>query len=307
MILFASGRCDLVAFFTPWLLNRFTEGYIDVRNPFDEHMISRILLDTESVDMILFCTKDPRPILPYLDRISFPFLFHVTFTPYFNDLEPFVYDKKVILSSIISLSSIIGPERVIVRYDPILFSAKYTMDYHIQAFTKLCSSLSGHVKRIIFSFVDLYKNTQRHRDDLSLTFPTVNELYSFVSQLSLIASKYDIALQTCAEPYDFTSFGVEIGNCVDRVFLESLFSIDLSHISNAGVRKECSCIETVDIGDYNCCHHLCKYCYANYEESKILSRMHQHDPASSLLIGHICESDRIVIRKEKRNHQIRFF
>ena len=59
MILFVSGRCDIVAFFSEWFMNRYKEGFLDVRNPFNRKLVSRIYF--EDVDAILFCTKNIGP------------------------------------------------------------------------------------------------------------------------------------------------------------------------------------------------------------------------------------------------------
>ena len=92
MILMISGRTDIVAFYTQWLMNRISEGYFLVRNPFNYHQVSRI--NYEDVDLIMFCTKNPLPIIPYLKDIKKPYVFHVTLTPYNKDIEPNVINKK---------------------------------------------------------------------------------------------------------------------------------------------------------------------------------------------------------------------
>ena len=94
MILFVSGRCDIPAFYSEWFFHRLEAGFVDVRNPYNEHQISRIRLSDDVVDCILFCTKDPRPMLPRLKEIPFPYLFHVTLTGYHSDIEPGVRDRK---------------------------------------------------------------------------------------------------------------------------------------------------------------------------------------------------------------------
>ena len=76
MILNVSGRTDIVAFYTPWFIKRLKEGFVDVRNSFNESQVSRIYFD--DVDMFVFCTKNPRPIIPYLKDIKKPILFHET-------------------------------------------------------------------------------------------------------------------------------------------------------------------------------------------------------------------------------------
>ena len=104
MILNVSGRCDIVAFYTPWFINRYREGYVDVRNPFYNKQVSRIYF--KDVDLIVFCTKNPMPIISYISEIKIPIIFHVTITPYHRDIEPGVYNKKSIIEAVKKISEI---------------------------------------------------------------------------------------------------------------------------------------------------------------------------------------------------------
>ena len=139
MILNVSGRCDIVAFYTKWFMNRYKEGYVMVRNPFNYHLVSEIYF--EDVDLIVFCTKNPLPIIDRIKEIAKPILFHITITPYNKDIEPNVIDKKNIIEGVKELSNIIGIDNIYIRYDPIFLSDKYNIEYHIKAFNKLCLSL----------------------------------------------------------------------------------------------------------------------------------------------------------------------
>ena len=98
MILNVSGRTDVVAFYSDWFMNRYKEGFLDARNPFNKKLVSRIYFD--DVDLILFCTKNPTPIIDKLKYINKPILFQVTLTPYRNDIEPNVIDKNKIKKKI---------------------------------------------------------------------------------------------------------------------------------------------------------------------------------------------------------------
>ena len=130
MILNVSGRTDVVAFYSDWFMNRYKEGFLDVRNPFNKKLVSRIYFD--DVDLILFCTKNPIPIIDKLKYINKPILFQVTLTPYRNDIEPNVIDKNKIIDAIKEISKIVGIDNLTVRYDPIFLSDKYNIEYHIK-------------------------------------------------------------------------------------------------------------------------------------------------------------------------------
>ena len=160
MILNVSGRTDIVAFYTSWFINRYREGFVDVRNPIYSKLVHRIYF--QDVELFVFCTKNPRPMLPFLKEIKQPILFQITLTPYQKDIEPNVPFKKEIIEDIKRISSILGKDFVFVRYDPIFLSKKYSLNYHIKAFERLCSLLEGFVTKIIVSFMDNYKNVQKN-------------------------------------------------------------------------------------------------------------------------------------------------
>ena len=166
MILNVSGRTDIVAFYTEWFMNRYREGFVDVRNPFYFSQVSRIYF--KDVDMIVFCTKNPLPIIPYLKEISIPIIFQITLTSYNKDIEVNVINKSDVIEGIKEISNILGRDNVYVRYDPILLNRSYSVNYHVKAFDKMCKLLNGYVKHIIVSFVDDYKNVRSNRDILRL-------------------------------------------------------------------------------------------------------------------------------------------
>lgn len=147
MILNVSGRTDIVSFYTNWFMNRYKEGYVYVRNPFNLKLVNKISF--EDVDLIMFCTKNPIPIIDRLKEIDKPILFHITLTPYKKDIEPNVPPKGKIIEAIKKISNIIGKENVYVRYDPIFISDTYDINYHISSFDRLCTLLNGYVNKII--------------------------------------------------------------------------------------------------------------------------------------------------------------
>lgn len=292
MILNVSGRCDIVAFFTEWFMNRYREGYIDVRNPFCSKQVSRIFM--KDVDAIVFCTKNPLPIIPYLKEFDKPVLFQVTLTPYKKDIEPNVFDKSKIIEGIKKISEIVGCENIYVRYDPILLNNNYTVSYHIRAFEKLCRILEGSVQHIIISFVDHYKNVQKNSRDLNLQEFQDTDYQEIGIFFSDIARKHGMTVQTCFEEKNLVEYGFIKRDCVD-------FNLAFRLTGKTNFKKwkarDCGCVEMVDIGVYNCCTHFCKYCYANFDEKMVFKNIREHDPHSSLLIGQLESDDIVRIRK----------
>ena len=288
MILNVSGRTDIIAFYSKWFLNRLKEGYVDVRNPFNPNLVSRI--NFEDVDLILFCTKNPIPIVDKLDNIKIPYIFHITITPYKNDIEPNLPSKSDIIEAVKKISTTIGIENVYVRYDPIFISEKYNVEYHIKAFTKLCSLLKGYVNTIIVSFIDNYQNVRKNLPYLKYRSFTEEDYKLIGENFSKIAKNNNMVVQTCFEERNLTEYGFTKGECMSK---ELAFKLTGKTYKKWQARKgnACNCVELVDIGVYNSCNHLCKYCYANYDESKVKVNIKNHDVNSSLLIGQLKQSD----------------
>ncbi len=293
MILNISGRTDIIAFYSKWFINRYEAGYVDVRNPFNPKLISRI--NFKDVDALMFCTKNPLPILDYLPNIHKPLIFHVTLTPYKNDIEPYVPNKKDIINALKKLSSLIGIDNLYLRYDPIFISPKYNLNYHLKAFNKMCSLLKGYVNKIIISFLDDYKNVRENINILNYR-PLTNEDYKIIgSNFSRIAKENNMTVQTCCEEHNLSEYGFIVGDCLSH---EQAYILTGKKYPNWKARKNsnCNCVQMVDIGYYNSCPHLCKYCYANYNATNIKNNYHNHNPSSSLLIGDIKPDDIIKPR-----------
>lgn len=295
MVLNVSGRTDVVAFYTEWFMNRYKEGFVDVRNPFNPKLVSRIYFS--DVDAIVFCTKNPIPILKYIDKIKQPILFHITLTPYKKDIEPNVLPKGTIIESIKKLSKLIDKDNIYVRYDPIFISDKYNLDYHIKSFDSLCSKLNGYVKHIIISFMDDYKNVKKN--DYIIKSKQITDLdYEIIGKnFSKIAECYNMTIQTCSEERNLVEYGFQKKDCISHELAFKLTGKTNFKSWKARNNKNCKCIEMVDIGMYNTCKHYCKYCYANYDEKYIEKNVKLHDKNSSLLIGYLKEDDIIKIRK----------
>ncbi len=293
MILNVSGRTDVVAFYTDWFMNRYREGFVDVRNPFNPNMISRIKF--EHVDAILFCTKNPIPIIDKLKEIHKPILFHVTLTPYKNDIEPHVPPKGQIIEAIKKISDIVGIEHLTVRYDPIFLSDKYSLEYHTKAFDKLCKLLNGYVNKILVSFIDDYKNVRKNQSILNFREFTENDYKIIGESFSKSAKENGMIVHTCFEDRNLVEYGFTKGECLSH---ELAYTLTGKKYPNWKARKgqKCNCVQMVDIGVYNSCKHFCKYCYANFDEKQVMKNFNNHHPTSTLLIGELKPDDMIKER-----------
>lgn len=294
MILNVSGRTDIVAFYAKWFMKRYKEGFVDVRNPFYPKMVNRIYF--EDVDLILFCTKNPIPILKYIKEIDKKIIFHITLTPYKNDIEINVPNKTLIIKSIKKLSSIVGIDNLYIRYDPIFISDKYTINYHIKAFDKLCKILNGYVKHFIISFLDEYKNVKKNMKYIKSKQMSDEDYKQIGINFSKSAIENGMTVQTCFEDINLVEYGFRKDDCLSHEYVYKLTG--KTNFKNYNIRKgnKCKCVSMVDIGAYNTCMHFCKYCYANYDEKAVIKNFNKHYIDSTLLLDYLKEDDIIKRR-----------
>lgn len=294
MIINTGGRTDTVQYYTEWLLNRFAEGYVLSRNPLFPNKINRYELTPDTVDCVVFCSKNYKPILPRLHEITdcFNTYFHYTITAYGKDLEPGVPSIDESMDTLIALSKLVGPQRVAWRYDPVLLTKEYTIQRHQETFERMAKVLAPHIDRCIFSFVELYKKLEVNMPELvPLSMEDMNEL---AKRLGAIAAKYGIRIQTCGTNGDFTHYGIHSSGCMTLDILGEANGIVFKDRKHKGTRQGCHCIESRDIGAYDTCLNGCKYCYANKTPRKAFENFKLHDPASPLLLGQVRPDDTVI-------------
>ena len=241
-----------------------------------------------------------------IDRISelekYTYYFQFTLNAYEKGVEQNVPSKKdFIIPAFQKLSSIIGKERVVWRYDPIFINEYYTIDYHKKYFQRLCSKLSQFTEKCTVSFVDLYKNTARNMKRLNIQILSNDDVLELMSFFSSVAKNEGIYIDTCAEEYDLSSLGINHACCIDKQRLERLGNYTLKIGKDKNQRGICGCIESIDIGMYNTCENGCAYCYANFNSSIAAKSHADHIPESSLICGDIGEDDKVNIRKVQSN------
>lgn len=301
MILSVSRRTDIPNYYSEWFINRIREGYLYVRNPMNPHQISKINLSPQIVDCIVFWTKNPLPMMDRLDALKdYHYYFQFTLTGYGKDIEPNLPDKRNEMINIFRrLSSKIGNEKVIWRYDPILFTDRYTAEYHIRAFREIAEALRGYTDKVVISFLDLYAKTKINMKGIHLVNLEENRFSAFASTLSAIAKENKMKIAACAEEADLAAYGIERNCCIDKDLIEKIIGCKISAKKDKNQRKECGCIESVEVGSYDTCRNACKYCYANDSDEKVNRICRIYDPRSPLLCGTITEEDKITERKVK--------
>jgi len=299
MIISVSRRTDIPSFYSEWFINRIKAGYVLVRNPRNPRQVSKINLARDVMRGIVFWTKNPANMMKYLpDLADYMYYFQFTLTPYGRDIEPNLPVKAdKLLQTFKQLSTIIGKNRVIWRYDPILINEKYTTDYHLHAFETIAKELSGSTKKVIISFIDPhYRNVKTNIKVLRLKGFEDEQKMAFARKLVAIAGCYGLDVESCSSKIDFQHVGVKPARCIDYRLFEELLGCDFLASKDKNQRSECGCMPSIDIGVYNTCLHGCKYCYANYNQGIVERNYASHDSLSPLLIGGVADEDKITSR-----------
>ncbi len=301
MIISASRRTDIPNYYSEWFLNRIRDGFLYVRNPVNPHQISDIDLSPGAVDCIVFWTKNPGPMLGRLDELSgYHYYFQFTLTGYGTDIECYVpHKRKVMIPVFKQLSGEIGRQRVIWRYDPILFTHRYTPEYHIKAFGQIAASLEGYTDKCVISFVDLYAKNKKSMSALNSYDLDESRLMAFAEKLAQIGWKHGIEIASCAEKLDLQKYGIRHNCCIDKDLIERITACPIHVLKDKNQRLECGCAESVEIGAYNTCKNGCRYCYANSSGLRVENTCRTYNPHSPLLCGEVGEGDKISKRKVK--------
>jgi hypothetical protein len=270
----------------------------------NHNQVSRISLDPDVVDCIVFWSKNPSPMLERLNELEkYQYYFQITLTGYGRDVEPNLLDKRhKLIPTFQKLATIIGSERVIWRYDPIAFSEKYTPEYHLRAFNTIAHELAGYTERCVISFVDTYRKNKNRLKSTGLEEPPQKDLAGFASGLVGIARECGMSVGSCAEKVDLSEVGIEHNACVNRALIERLLGVPIKVSKDKTQREECGCVQSIDIGSYNTCSAGCVYCYANFSQGSITHNRTLYDVDSPLLCDSLKSTD--VVHNRKMNSLI---
>lgn len=308
MIINTGCRTDIPAFYSKWLMNRIREGYVLVRNPYYKSQVTKYSLSPNVVDCLAFCTKNPEPMLQYLDELDkYRQYWFVTITPYGKDIEPIVPDKETVIESFKRLSNHIGVDSIGWRYDPIFIGNGFDVKKHIECFRKMSKELKGYTNNCTISFLDLYEKVKRNAPDIRP--PTKEESIEIAKEFSKIGKENNMIIHSCCEKTYLAEYGVDCKGCMSQEIIEKSINSSLNPPKIKNLREDCNCLMGNDIGAYNTCGHLCKYCYANANKGLVLENMKKHNEKSPFLIGGNEDGDKIHDAKQKswilnKNEQI---
>jgi hypothetical protein len=291
-IISASRSTDIPAFHARWLKNRLDAGYCAWLNPFNGRTV---YVSFARAKAFVFWTKNAAPILPLLpelDRRGLAYYFQFTVNDYEAEgLEPHVPPLTERLATFKRLSQLLGRHRVVWRYDPLLLTDMLSVDDLLGKVERVGRELHLYTEKLVFSFADVsgYAKVKKNLEQSGVRFREFDEpaMHAFAAGLSRLLDNWNIVACTCAEPVDLAVYGIGHNRCIDGDLLLRIsgndrgllhafdvgsdltasrllpMTLDQDHLKDKGQRKACGCIASKDIGQYDTCTHLCRYCYAN--------------------------------------------
>lgn len=271
-----------------------------VRNPMNPRQVSRIPLTPEVVDCIVFWTKNPAPLMPYLPQLEamgYRYIFQMTLNAYGREVEMALPPVEARVQTLQRLAERIGKQRIVWRYDPILLSDRYTVHWHGEQFARLADAVADCADHGVISFLDVYGKVRSRLNCIGARACTEEEMHRLAALLAGAARARGLPLQTCAERVDLAPYGIQHGACIDGTYIGRVLGAALDVRRDANQRGDCRCVASIDIGAYDTCRNGCVYCYANHGEAVVTRHAAQHREDSALLAGELTAQDAITERK----------
>ncbi len=310
VIISASRSTDIPAFYSDWFMTRLREGWCDWVNPFNQ---AKFKISFDKARMFVFWSKNPRPLYERLGEMellgykNYYFLF--TLNDYVKeDLEPNVPPVEARIDTFRRIADKIDKSRIIWRFDPLILSNELTVDELLSRISLIGKKLKGYTEKLVFSFADIqaYRKVSQNLAGTGCREFSYDEKIAFVSELRNIGNEFGLELATCAEDIDLDAYGIKHNKCIDDDLMVRLFHTDpiLMEFLGAeydmldgwrikkskkdkGQRKVCGCVISKDIGMYNTCPYLCRYCYANSSDAMVLAnwKRHRENPHAETITG----------------------
>ncbi len=296
MIVSASYRTDIPAFYSEWFLRRLDAGFALVRNPYSAQLY-RVDLRPQRVSGFVFWTRNFGPLLDHLDRLlrfGRPFVVQFTITNYPRAIEPAVIPAEKAVAQMHRLAREVHPLCPVWRYDPVLSTSLTPPGYHLANFRDLAERLEGATDEAVISFAQIYAKSRRNleaaarRHGFRWDDPPDAWKQELAGMLAEEARQHGMRLTVCSQP-EYLAPGAEEARCVDAQRLGRIAGQPLA-AKRKGNRPGCACYESRDIGDYDTCPHGCLYCYAVRHRRIALARYRAHDPSSPSLLPLVSET-----------------
>jgi hypothetical protein len=272
MIISASYRTDIPAFYGEWFMTRLDAGYCLVANPYSNQPY-RVSLRREDVDGFIFWTKNLGPFMNYLTQIrkrGYPFIIQYTITGYPRALEFSVVDAQRAIEHMKVVAGTYGPRTAVWRYDTIVFSSLTPPDFHRRNFERLARALQATTDEVVISFAQIYQKTRRNMNWAARHFGFTWE------------DPPDVVKCTLCGQRQFLTPGIADARCIDAWRLADVAGTPIA-TGSKGHRRGCGCHASRDIGAYDTCPHGCVYCYAVQRRTLAQRRYRAHNPDDQFL------------------------
>ena len=243
VIISASRSTDIPAFYAKWFFNRLAKGYCVWYNPFNQQPM---YISFKNCRVVVFWTKNPEPIIPYLkelDKRGIHYYFQITLNDYVNEgFEPNVTSVAKRIETFKKLSTMIGREKVIWRFDPMIVTKELSPRELLKRVWNIGNQLKGFTDKLVFSFVDVkaYRKVQNNlvketncftKDDVESAEMSEEQrcevIYGLVKIREAWKSEgWNVILATCGEDASYENYGIEHNRCIDGELMKKIFAED---------------------------------------------------------------------------------
>ena len=287
VIISASRATDIPGCYSKWFIDRLNQGHVIWVNPFNRRAQ---YVSFEKTRVIVFWTKNPDPIVGYLNEIDqkgIHYYFQYTLNDYENEgFEPGVPLIEKRIETFCRLSEKLGKARVIWRFDPLILTHSLGVDELLEKIRGIGDQIHAYTEKLVISFVDIHayrkvRNNLRNHHIEGREFDAQNRV-ELAQGLTALNQSWKLKISTCGETADLQICGIGHNRCIDDELMVRLFQADTrlmsflgyrkgifpcgddwAYMKDKGQRKACGCIVSKDIGMYGACNHGCIYCYAN--------------------------------------------
>lgn len=253
VVVSASRSTDIPAYYAQWFINRLQAGYVVWYNPFNNRPT---YVSFKNCRVVVFWTKNPRPLMPLLGELDSRGI-HYYFQHTMNNYDPERFEPNVPtiekrIETFKELSSRIGKERVVWRFDPLILTPHLGIDDLVGRIQHIGNSIKGYTDKLVFSFIDInaYRKVQNNmvketglftKDDVCRWEFTLHQMEEMAYRLAALrdgwaAEGWDMELATCGEAFDLDKYGISHNRCIDGELMKRIFAHDkdLVHYLNYG-------------------------------------------------------------------------
>lgn len=302
MILSASRRTDIPAFYSDWFMDKIRKGVIKRKNPYN-NTIYETKLNPQNINMIVFWTRNAEPMIKkgYIDELidrGYQFYFQHTITGYTlkspsgHKLDGRTQNPNKGIDSFNRLADMIGGNKIIWRFDPIVICDQLNIEEILRLYEKISNTITPDCKRNVLSFLDVYDHVGVNMEKYGFTnikdlTKTKNEqlLNELLKGIKEIANNNQRNVFSCAESINLDKFNIEHSKCIDDDYIRDVFGIKTTKSKDRGQREACGCVKSIDIGEYDTCPHGCVYCYANQKKDLAMKNYKSHNFHSDFIIS----------------------